>query len=110
MKIDFKLIEEKNFPAFKGGNKSLDAKMFFDGKCRIMRGRLEAGASIGMHTHETNCEILMIIKGRGKAICEGTEEILEPGDVSFCEKGQTHTLINESKECLEFFAVVPELN
>ena len=36
MKIAYPEIEAKEFPNFKGGEKSLMAKMFFDGKNRIL--------------------------------------------------------------------------
>ena len=54
MKIPFDTIEETAIPSFKGGQKQYNVKMFFDGKARIMKGRLVPGASIGTHTHEGN--------------------------------------------------------
>jgi len=108
MKIDFNLIEEVSHPNFKGGEKCFDAKMFFDGKNRIMKGRLVPGASIGVHTHETNSEIIYILEGDAVNICDGVEENLSSGDCHYCEKGHTHTLINRSDKDVVFFAVVPE--
>ena len=49
MIINFNEQELQEFPNFKGGEKSLNAKMFFDGMNRIIYGELEPGASIGMH-------------------------------------------------------------
>ena len=51
MIIDFPNIPEQRLPNFKGGEKEYIARMFFDGQNRIMYGRLEPGASIGLHTH-----------------------------------------------------------
>ena len=48
--------------------------MFDDGDTKIMRGRLESGASIGLHTHEGNCEIIYILSGNGKVKYDDTEE------------------------------------
>ena len=47
MLIDFSDIEEKPLEHFKGGEGTFFARMFTDPKVKIMRGRLEHGASIG---------------------------------------------------------------
>lgn len=108
MKLDFNEIAEENKPNFKGGEKSLDVKMFSDEKNKIMRGRLQKGATIGMHIHDTSCEIIYILKGKGTMLYEDTVETLIPGDVHYCPKGKKHSLQNHEDEELEFFAVVPE--
>ena len=46
MLIDFSDIEEKPLEHFKGGEGTFFARMFTDSKVKIMRGRLEHGASI----------------------------------------------------------------
>lgn len=108
MKIDFKEIETSIIPKFKGGEKQIEAKMFVDERNRIMNSKLEPGASIGLHCHDTSSEIIFILSGTGKAVCEGVEESLQAGDCHYCLKGQTHTLINNGTEDLTFFAVVPQ--
>lgn len=108
MKVDFDNIQEALFPNFKGGEKALAAKMFFDGTNRIMKGRLVPGASIGMHTHEGSCEVIFITRGSGCVIYDGERLELKAGDVHYCPEGHSHTLINESDEDLEFSAVVPK--
>ena len=65
MLIDFSDIEEKPLEHFKGGEGTFFARMFTDPKVKIMRGRLEHGASIGLHTHEGNSEIVFILEGKG---------------------------------------------
>mgnify|MGYP003302844687 CR=1 FL=1 len=108
MKIDFSKIEEAIIPGFKGGEKEFAARMFFDGANRIMKARLIPGASIGMHTHEDSAEIMFITKGSGSVIYDGTKIRLDEGDVHYCPKGHTHSLINDSDADLEFSAVVPK--
>lgn len=108
MLIDFKNITETVIPNFKGGEKETAAKMFFDGAVRIMRGRLIPGASIGLHTHETNSEVLLITGGNGKVLYAGEYIKLTEGDCHYCAKGCTHSLINDSDADLTFFAVVAE--
>ncbi len=108
MILDFKNTEPTVMTNFKGGEKSLSAKMHFDGVNRILHGVLESGATIGVHTHETNSEIIYILKGRGTVLYDGEYETVEEGMCHYCPKGHTHSLINDSEADLEFFAVVPE--
>ena len=108
MKIDFDFIHEQTIPGFKGGMKELHAKMFFDGMNRVMFGRLEPGASIGVHTHETSSEILFITRGCCHTVYDGERIDLKAGDVHYCPKGHTHCLVNDSSADVEFTAVVPE--
>ena len=58
MKVEFGAMEETAIPGFKGGEGVTHARMFADGCNRIMRGRLEPGCSIGLHTHEGSSEIV----------------------------------------------------
>ena len=60
MRIDFGSIEEKQIANFKGGMQTFRTRMFDDGSAKIMYGTLEPGASIGLHTHETNSEIIYV--------------------------------------------------
>ena len=107
MDIDFNSNDFSVFPAFKGGEKELQAKMFFDGSNRIMRARLVPGASIGMHTHEDSSEIIFITSGRGSVILDGAASPVYAGLCHYCPKGHTHSLVNDSDADLEFLAVVP---
>lgn len=108
MIIDYDKVEEKAIPNFKGGEKTFNVKMFTDENNKIMMGRLEAGASIGLHTHEGNSEIILISEGKGKVLYNGEYLPLKTGDVHYCPMGQEHSLINDSNEDLKFFAVVGE--
>jgi len=108
MIIDYNKAEFQVLPNFKGGLKEMTANMYFDGKCRILRAKLVPGASIGLHTHETNSEIMFITKGSGKAILDGVEERVSANMMHYCPKGSAHTLINDGTDDLEFFAAVPE--
>ena len=108
MLINFDKIEETVIPKFRGGEKETRARMFVDSACKIMYGKLEPGASIGLHTHETNSEIIYVLEGRGKTLYDGSYEEVEAGLCHYCPKGHAHSLINDSDEDLIFFAVVPE--
>lgn len=108
MLIDFNDISETVIEHFRGGEKTTRARMFIDENNKIMRGRLEPGASIGLHTHEGNSEIVFILEGKGKMLCDGKYEELSAGSCTYCPEGHEHSLINDSKGDLIFFAVVPE--
>lgn len=108
MIIDYGKIEEKAIANFKGGENTFNVKMFTDENNKIMMGRLEPGASIGLHTHEGNSEIILISEGKGKVLYNGEYLLLKAGDVHYCPMGQEHSLINDSNEDLKFFAVVGE--
>ncbi len=107
MIIPFDELGQKQLSAFNGGKGTFLAKMFVDENNKILRGKLVHGTSIGVHTHETSSEIILILSGEGKMIYDGKEEILRAGDCHYCPKGHTHGLRNESQEDLLFFAVVP---
>lgn len=106
-------LEMKDIPVaalehFNGGEKTFFAHMYNDGTNKILLGRLEPGASIGMHTHETSSEIIYYLAGSGKVICDGAEERVAAGGCHYCPKGHGHTMINDGTEDLLFFAVVPQ--
>ena len=107
MKIDFKNMEEKRIPGFKGGEGEFLPKMIVDELNKIIYGRLEPGSSIGYHTHETDSEIIYILEGNGKCLYDDGEERLTAGDCHYCPKGHAHSLINDSLSDFIFFAVVP---
>lgn len=108
MKIDFNSIEESAYPRFKGGEKELNARMFFDSLNRIMYARLVPGVTIGLHLHDTSSEVIFITKGHGHVVYDGQRIDLSAGDVHYCAKGHRHTLINDSNADLEFRAVVSQ--
>lgn len=108
MIIEFEKMEEEVIPNFNGGEKELIKKMYADENNRIMRSRLRPGASVGIHTHETDSEVIFIISGNGKVIYDDGEEKVSAGSVHYCPMGHTHSLINNGEQDLEFYCVVPK--
>ncbi len=108
MIIDFSRIQEETLPHFNGGEKEYIAKRYIDDNVKIMKGRLAPGASIGMHTHKDNCEVIFLTAGTGTVIYDGQTSSLCAGQSHYCPKGHTHSLVNESDSDIEFFAVVAE--
>lgn len=108
MILDLMNTPEQAMPNFKGGEGITYARMFFDGQNRIMLGRLPAGSTIGMHTHETSSEIMHVLHGTARVIMDGKTEIIRPGQTHYCPKGHTHTTMCEGEGDLIILAVVPE--
>ena len=107
MILKFEEMETACMEHFKGGEKAVRAEMYADDRNRIMRGRLEPGASIGLHTHETNSEIIYLLEGEGTVLYDGAYETLRAGQCHYCPKGHTHSLMNRSRSDVVCFAVVP---
>ena len=108
MKVEFETMKENTIEHFRGGEGVTINRMYTDAQNKIMRGLLPPGSSIGLHTHETNSEIIYILSGEGKVLCDGEYESLTVGSCHYCPKGHAHSLINDSDGDLTFFAVVPE--
>lgn len=108
MIIDFENMQEKVLENFNGGEKALIVKMSVDEKNKILYGKLEPGATIGLHTHDTSSEVIYILEGKGKVLYDGEYEEVKAGICHYCPKGHEHGLINDSDSDLIFFAVVPQ--
>lgn len=106
MIIDFSNIKEQVLPHFKGGEKEYIAKMQSDDSVKIMKGRLSPSASIGMHTHTDDTEIIFLTKGNATVVYDGQVLQLTEGECHYCPKGHTHSLVNNSNSDIEFYAVV----
>ena len=108
MKMNFDQMPDTVLEHFNGGEGTFIAKMFNDGKCKILRGLLKPGCSIGMHTHETNSEIMHVLSGAARVIMDGETLIIPAGQTHYCPKGHTHMTMCEGTEDLVILAVVPE--
>ena len=108
MLINFDQISETVIPKMRGGEGQVVSRMHVDGDNKIMKGFLAPGCTIGLHTHDTSSEIICILSGTGKVLCDGEYEPLFAGSVHYCPRGHEHSLINDSEGDLTFFAVVPE--
>lgn len=106
MIINFDNIIETHNLNFKGGEKTFHVKAENDGINKIMMGRLDPGASIGMHTHYTDSEIIYFLEGEGTIIFDGDKLPVRAGISHYCPKGHDHSLINTSNNELKFFSVI----
>ena len=111
MKIDFENIEVQNIIGFKGGKGVYRVKMVNDENNKIMLGTLVSNASIGLHSHDTSSEIIFVTKGTLTAYitdCNGNKhtELIHCGSCHYCKMGESHMLVNETQEDVNFYAVV----
>lgn len=75
--------------------------------CRMFaRVVLEAGCELGYHEHHGETETYYILQGRGLYSDNGTELVVEPGDVTFCRDGYGHGMKNAGDEDLIFIALI----
>lgn len=108
MLINFNEIEEIACPCLNNGSGKMSAKMYMDENGKVIPCRIHPGGSIGMHKHETSDDINYVLSGIGKAVCDGTEELLMAGCCHICKKGSEHSIINTGKEDLVLLTVVVE--
>ena len=68
---------------------------------------LAPGHSLGVHTHEHNEEIYVILSGQADYTDEhGTVHKLTAGDMTLTRRGQSHGIANHSPAPLVFLAVI----
>lgn len=68
---------------------------------------IEPNCSLGYHEHHGEGEAYYIIKGTGKYSDNGTDVVVNVGDVVFCPDGEGHGIENLSAdENLEFIALI----
>lgn len=69
---------------------------------------LDSDSAIGYHKHEDNSECYLLLMGKAKYNDNGTEVIVEAGDLMFCNKGESHSLEALDKESITFLAFILE--
>ena len=106
MQINFNELKEALFPESDGGNCNVHAKMLMCDNNKIVKSRLEEGAHIGVHTHDTSCEINYVLKGDGVAFIDDAVELLKAGTCHYCPKGSSHSIHNTGTGELVLFTII----
>ena len=110
MMLDFQAAEAAVVPHFKGGEgQAVVRKAVEDEMGRVLTLELPAGSSIGLHTHEGNCEIIHVLSGSGVCHDDGQDVALRAGMTHYCPEGHSHGIDNDGAEPLVLLAVLPEL-
>ena len=77
------------------------------GKGRVFSHlHLEPGCEVGWHIHHGDGETYYILKGRGLYNDNGTPVEVGPGDVTFVDAEEGHSLKNIGDETLEAIALI----
>ena len=85
----------------------LDGADEMSGKGRLFNHVfLDPGAEIGWHIHHGDGETYYILKGRGEYSDNGTIVTVGPGDVTFVDDGEGHSMKNIGSEPLEAIALI----
>ena len=109
MILDFDKSAAQVVPHFKGGAGEAQVRTAVqDGMGRILTLTLPVGSSIGLHTHEGNCEIIHVLSGSGVCHDDGQDVALRAGMTHYCPEGHSHGIDNDGAEPL-VLAVLPEL-
>lgn len=108
MILDLMNMPEQPMRNFKGGDGIAWVRMFNDEHNRITMIRVQPGCSIGMHTHETNSEIMHVLSGTARIVMEDHIEYVSEGQVHYCPKGRAHMTEPAGMGDLVLLAVIPE--
>ena len=90
------------------GTGTMTAKLYMGEHGKIIPCSIHPGGSIGLHKHETSDDTNYVLSGRGKAVCDGQEEILFAGTRHICKKGSEHSIVNIGDEDLVLLTIVVE--
>ena len=107
MLIDFDTSDWKEIPHMNGGEGIVFAKMVMTESTRIILTKIPPGSSIGKHLQSSGDDVNYVLDGKGKAICDGKEEILSPSVCHVCPKGSEHSIVNDGDTDLILFTTVP---
>ena len=65
---------------------------------------LEPGASIGEHLHGES-EVYYVVEGSGTMILDGKEHHISSGDISWCNAGHSHGIVNSTDSTMRLIVV-----
>jgi quercetin dioxygenase-like cupin family protein len=68
---------------------------------------LEPHASIGLHRHDHDAELYLIVAGHAEALLDDERRPVGPGDAFICPPGHSHGIDN-GDEPLRFLALLTE--
>ena len=69
-------------------------------------GTLKPGCAVGNHKHNGEIEIYYILEGEGLYNDNGVEATVKAGDVTVCNDGESHGLLNTGATDLKMVALI----
>lgn len=110
MYLNFKKFEVTEMVNMRGGKNTVfirKAPYLLDNMKMYAEITIPNGASIGMHSHEEDEEIITVLSGKGLLKTSEIEGIpFEKGDISLTKKGRYHSIENNEQEDLVLLAVI----
>jgi mannose-6-phosphate isomerase-like protein (cupin superfamily) len=79
--------------------------LFTGAKTQLVLMTIPTGGDIGFETHPHVEQLLFIVSGQGKAILDGAETVVGPGDVVVVTPGTHHDIVNTGAEPLRIYTV-----
>ena len=67
---------------------------------------LEAGTDIGLHAHDHDEELYLVLEGRGTGLLDDEQFEVAVGDAWLCKAGHRHGVVADRDEPLRFLAVL----
>ncbi len=105
-------LKRETIPGLKGGKGSVQVTEFFEAEDFHGKGRLYGmstiaiGDSIGLHQHEGDQEAYYILEGSALYFDGEKEYILEPGDISVCRTGESHSIESVGDVPLKYIMLI----
>ncbi|KND48902.1 MAG: hypothetical protein AB200_00545 [Parcubacteria bacterium C7867-005] len=93
-----------------GENTNFRQVLFTGGKSQLVVMDIPSGGEIGEEIHEHVEQTLFFWSGTGKAVMDGVESTINPGDVFVVTPGTKHNFINTGAESLKVFTVYAPAN
>ncbi len=86
-------------------NENFRTVLFTASKSQLVVMRIPVGGDIGEETHAHVEQILYFQSGTGKAILDGKESVLSPGDVLVVTPGTKHNILNTGTKPLTIITI-----
>ena len=110
MILDFNAMPANAVAHFKGGEGQVVVRKFDDPVMgAVVQLTLPVGASIGLHTHTGNFEVVYVLSGSGRCVDDGAEYPIAAGMCHYCPEGHSHSIINTGDEDLALLGVLPNI-
>ncbi len=70
------------------------------------RQTVAPGGHVREHAHDRNEELIHVVSGRGRAVIEGEDHVMQPGSTFFLGRNRRHMFVNEGADELVFLWLI----
>ena len=79
--------------------------LFTGPRSQLVVMHIPPGGEIGMETHDHVEQTLFFLSGTGRAILDGVESRVQPGDAVVVTPGTRHNVVNDGREPLKVYTI-----